>query len=140
MMEPALYSERTRTEHPERIEGDMNVRMAHPTPPRTTWLQLLAIARHDTRERLGALADVPVTIIHGDEDVLIPLERGVLLHELIPASRLAVIPEAAHVLTTDEAEASIAALLEHLAWATDRDDVFALDDSDREADGGRTAA
>jgi pimeloyl-ACP methyl ester carboxylesterase len=120
VMNPALYSQRTRDERPERIEGDMAVRMAHPTPARTAWLQLLAIARHDTRERLSDLATVPVTVIHGEEDVLIPLDRGELLHELIPGSRLAVIPEAGHVLTTDEEEASIAALLDHLEWAVER--------------------
>ena len=120
LMTPALYSKSTRTEHPERMDGDMEVRMAAPTPARTTWLQLLAIARHDTRDRLTDLAGVPVTVIHGDEDVLIPLERGELLHELIPGSRLAIIPEAAHVLTTDEEQASVAALLDHLDWAVDR--------------------
>ena len=119
-MLPALYSKRTREEFPERMEGDMEVRMAQPTPARTRWLQLVAIARHDTRHRLSELAGLPVTVIHGEEDVLIPLERGVELHEAIPGSRLAVIPEAAHVLTTDDAEASVAALLDHLDDASER--------------------
>jgi 3-oxoadipate enol-lactonase len=138
IMEPALYSQRTRTENPQRIDGDMEVRMAHPTPPRTTWLQLLAIARHDTRERLADLAGLPVTVIHGDEDVLIPPERGHLLHELIPGSRLALIPEAGHVLTTDDAEASVAALMDHLAWAGGAPAPMG-DEPELEADGGIAA-
>ena len=129
LMEPALYADRTRSDHREEIDRDMDVRTAHPTPARTTWLQLVAIARHDTRERLADLAGIPMTVIHGEEDVLIPLERGLLLHDLVPGSRVAIIPEAAHVLTTDDAEASIAALLDHLSWAVDGDPI---DDDDRD--------
>ncbi len=136
IMLPALYSQRTRTEFPQRMEGDMQVRMAQPTPPRTTWLQLVAIARHDTRHRLSELARFPVTVIHGEEDVLIPLERGKELHDCIPGSRLAVIPEAGHVLTTDDPEASIAALLDHLDDGAERWDDFEEGDAEPELGAG----
>jgi pimeloyl-ACP methyl ester carboxylesterase len=92
LMEPALYAERTRSEQREKINRRHGRAHGAPHAGADHWLQLLAIARHDTRERLADLAGVPMTVIHGEEDVLIPLERGLLLHDLVPGSAVAVIP------------------------------------------------
>lgn len=115
---PMLYARRTRDEHPDRLAEDLEARLVDPTPARTSWAQIAAIRGHDTRHRLGELAGVPTTVVHGDEDVLVPTERGVTLAESIPGARLVLVAEAGHLLTTDNEPDSAAAVLGHLEWAS----------------------
>ena len=114
---PMLYAQRTRDERPEVLAEDLKVRMADPVPARTSWAQMAAIRSHDTRHRLSELADLPVTVIHGDEDVLVPTGRGRDLAEQIPGSRLVLVPGAGHLLTADNEQGSADAVLGHLEWA-----------------------
>src|SRR3954452_3708360 len=88
---PALYAQRTRDEQPERVEADLRIRLpgnTHNRKPRgrtsrpdrpdtgTRRAQRAATARHDTRSRLAELEGLEVTVIHGEEDVLVPAEAG----------------------------------------------------------------
>ena len=114
---PMLYAKHTRDERPEVLADDLKVRLSDPTPARTSWSQLAAIRLHDTRHRLSELAGLPVTVIHGDEDVLVPTDRGRDLAEQIPGSRLVLVPGAGHLLTSDNEQGSADAVLGHLAWA-----------------------
>ena len=114
---PMLYAKHTRYERPEVLEDDLKVRLTDPTSARTSWAQLAAIRVHDTRHRLSELRDLPVTVIHGDEDVLVPTDRGRDLAEQIPGSRLILVPGAGHLLTSDNEQGSADAVLDHLAWA-----------------------
>ena len=106
LVAPALYAARTRREQPERVREDLAVRVADATPPATVYAQLAAAARHDTRARLRELADLPVTVLHGAEDALVPVQRGRELAEAIPGARLIELPETGHLLSTD-AEAEV---------------------------------
>jgi pimeloyl-ACP methyl ester carboxylesterase len=115
----ALYADATIHEQPERIEEDMAMRLVDPTPALTTYAQLAAIAGHDTRHRLGELADIPTTVIHGDQDRTQPLERGRELADLIPGARLEVVP-AGHLFVTDAEAESVDALDRHLAAVAGR--------------------
>jgi pimeloyl-ACP methyl ester carboxylesterase len=118
LVAPALYAARTRREQPERVREDLAVRVADATPPATVYAQLAAAARHDTRARLRELAGLPVTVLHGAEDALVPVQRGRELAEAIPGARLIELPETGHLLSTD-AEAEVAAALRdhlQLAW------------------------
>ena len=114
LVAPALYAERTRREDPERVRVDLEIRVADATDPRTTYAQLAAIVRHDVRERLSELAGLPTTVIHGEEDRLVPVERGRELARLIPGASLVTLPDCGHILTTDAEEEAAAAILEHL--------------------------
>jgi pimeloyl-ACP methyl ester carboxylesterase len=119
---PALYSPRTRREHPEKVREDLAVRITDATSIQTIVAQMGAIAGHDTRMRLGALAGLPVTVVHGLQDALVPVDRGRALAELIPGAKLVLIPRCGHVLAT-EAERELPAIVRrHLqrareAWA-----------------------
>lgn len=114
LLVPALYAERTRREAPERIEQDLELRRRDATPPQTILAQMLAVATHDTRARLGELEGLPVTVIHGDEDALVPVQRGRQLAKLIPGAQLAEIPGTGHLLLTDAEAAVLAAIDTHL--------------------------
>jgi 3-oxoadipate enol-lactonase len=111
---PMLYSEHTRAAAPGRVEEDLRIRSQNATDPKTTLAQMAAIALHDTRERLHELASLPVTVIHGDGDLLVPPSHGEALAEGIPGARLVLLPGAAHVLTTDDEPGLSAAVREHL--------------------------
>jgi pimeloyl-ACP methyl ester carboxylesterase len=115
---PALYAPSTRRRFPQRVSEDLEIRLADATDVRTTLAQMAAIVAHDTRTRLGRLAGVPVTVIHGIEDALIPVEHGRDLAARIPGARLVLVPNCGHMLTTD-AEREVAAIIRrHLASAS----------------------
>jgi 3-oxoadipate enol-lactonase/4-carboxymuconolactone decarboxylase len=57
----------------------------------------------------------PATVIVGERDLATPVAAAEALRDMIPGSRLTVIPEAAHLPTLERAEASTAAILDHLA-------------------------
>jgi 3-oxoadipate enol-lactonase len=65
-------------------------------------------------DRLGALA-MPVLVIHGETDRLVPPENGHILARAIPHSKLVMIPNASHIFFTDQPEASKDAILSFLA-------------------------
>ena len=44
----------------------------------------------------------PVLILWGREDTWIPLERGEVLHDMIPGSLLPVIPDAGHLVIEEQ--------------------------------------
>lgn len=114
---PALYAQGTRDEHPERIREDLVVRTADATSLRTTLGQMAAIVRHDTRDRLHELEGLQTTVIHGEEDSLVPPERGRRLAAAIPGARLVTIPACGHMMTTDAEEQTAAAVRAHLERA-----------------------
>jgi len=64
--------------------------------PRDSYMrQVLASARHDTFDRLDAIA-CPVMIIHGEDDVMIPVGNAHLLKERMPHAELHVLAGLGH--------------------------------------------
>jgi pimeloyl-ACP methyl ester carboxylesterase len=114
---PGLYAARTRREAPGRMEEDLRLREADATPGATVLAQLAAAALHDVRPRLGELAGLPVTVVHGQEDGIIPAKDGVALAAGIPGARLVMLPDCGHMLTTDAEHATADAVLDHLGAA-----------------------
>src|SRR5207244_12228913 len=66
-----------------------------------------------TIDRLGALA-MPVLVIHGETDRLVPPENGRIIARAIPQAELVMLPNASHIFFTDQPEASKRALLSFL--------------------------
>ena len=90
--------------------------LANPNPqePEAFGRQLRATARHEARERLGALA-MPVHVIGAERDVLLPVWKSRELAELIPGARLTVLERAAHGVNLEDAATFNAAVLDFLA-------------------------
>jgi 3-oxoadipate enol-lactonase len=64
--------------------------------PRDSYMrQVIAAAKHDAWERLHLIA-CPVLIIHGADDVMVPVENAYLLKRHIPHAELQVLPGAGH--------------------------------------------
>ena len=111
---PLLYSDRTRTDRPDRLDADLRMRTEDETPAATALGQAAAIFGHDTRERLGGLR-MPVLVVHGEEDRLVPVRAGHEIARLIPHARLEIVAAAGHLLSTDAEEQTAGAILDFLA-------------------------
>jgi 3-oxoadipate enol-lactonase len=114
-----LYGDDTRLRHPERIEEDLEQRSKIPTTPTGYFGQLQAATLHDAFDELPSI-DVPVLVVHGDADLLIPTENGRLLASRIPRAELVLVPGAGHMLQTDGGEVNREAVLRFLARAGER--------------------
>jgi 3-oxoadipate enol-lactonase len=114
LVAPSLYASATLRDHPDRVADDLDRRMADSTSPLTLYAQLGAIALHDTRPRLSELEGMPVLVVHGLEDRLVPPARARELAELIPGAQLELIPACGHLLTTDAEKQTAGAILAHL--------------------------
>lgn len=108
-----LYGEETRARHPERIEQDLIERSRIPTAPKGYFGQLQAASRHDVWDALPTL-DVPVLVVHGDADLLVPTENGRRIASRIPGAELVLLPGAGHMLQADAGDAVREAVLRFL--------------------------
>jgi len=78
----------------------------------------LACEGHDTRSRLPSLK-TPTLLLGGASDIVMTLRHNVLLHELMPNSRIVTTPNVGHQLVAEAPEAVVPTILEHLAqWKT----------------------
>ncbi|HVO23375.1 MAG TPA: alpha/beta fold hydrolase [Candidatus Margulisiibacteriota bacterium] len=66
-----------------------------PTPPETAMRAMAGMFGWTTYDRLPQIK-APTFIVHGDQDVLIPVENAYLLHERIPGSQLHIVQGAGH--------------------------------------------
>jgi pimeloyl-ACP methyl ester carboxylesterase len=114
LVAPLLYARATREQRPALVEEDLEVRMADPTSPITVYAQMGAIAAHDARDRLDELAGLPTLVLHGEEDALVPPDRGRELAGLISGARLEMVPACGHIVATDAEEPVTEAILAHL--------------------------
>jgi len=99
----------------ERVEEDVAIRERTAISNDAFNAQYQAIRSWPgTLDRLGALA-MPVLVIHGETDRLVPPENGRILARAIPHSKLVMIPHASHIFFTDQPEAPQAAILSFLS-------------------------
>jgi pimeloyl-ACP methyl ester carboxylesterase len=96
------------------LTRQMKLRIGRPLPRSTVMGQLSAMARHDTRKRLGAL-HVPTLIIKASKDILIRPSASDRLQTLIPNSRVVEIADAGHGVIFQSAALVNQALAEHFA-------------------------
>lgn len=96
----------------EALKRQMMMRLSGTLPKSTVLGQLGAIARHDTRRRLGTL-ELPTLIVKAGKDVLIRPVASDRLRTLIPHARLVEIPDAGHGVIFQSAAQVNQALREH---------------------------
>jgi pimeloyl-ACP methyl ester carboxylesterase len=72
---------------------------------------LRALYTHDKTIALGALTDIPVLVICGEEDLLTPVEHSRAICAVLPDAEIVVVPEAGHVVLLERHEAVDAVLL-----------------------------
>lgn len=97
-----------------RVEEDLEVRM-RTYPSEASYLgQLQGIMGWESCRRLGSIR-LPVLVIHGTSDRLVPPANGRRLAEEIPGARLLMLPNASHVFFTDQPQAAHEAVLSFVA-------------------------
>jgi 3-oxoadipate enol-lactonase len=112
---PFNYSERARTEHPERIAEDIEQRLSHPFAAQAYRAQMWAGALHDCHDKLHRIT-APTLVVHGREDRLIPVDNGRAIAERIPGAKLLELAGTGHLYPTEapQVDRRIAAfMLEH---------------------------
>ena len=88
----------------------------HPQQPDGFERQADASSRHDLRGRLGELS-MPVHVIAGEHDVLVPRWKQEELAAEIPGARLTVIERGSHALQLEKPQEFSAAVLDFIADA-----------------------
>jgi pimeloyl-ACP methyl ester carboxylesterase len=110
VMVPYIYDPSTPR---SRIEEDLAVRRRTFPTAAGYYAQVQGVATFSTSDRIGSLA-MPVLVIHGGTDRLVPVGNGKTLARKIPGAELVILPDASHVFPTDQPEASVTAVLEFL--------------------------
>jgi 3-oxoadipate enol-lactonase len=105
-----LYSSTTPL---ERIEEDLAVRSRCSWSKQGFWNQFAAILMWNSYRWLPRLR-VPTLVVHGEQDRLIPPANARKLARRIPGARYCSIPNAGHILMTDQPEACRAVILRFL--------------------------
>lgn len=98
--------------HRARFEADLD-RAFNPFPGHRT-----AVMSSPSRRDALASLDVPVLVIHGDEDPLLPFEHGVATADAIPGARLLRLPGAGHIDCLDRPDMIVPSILDLLASST----------------------
>ena len=105
-------------DHPEMVEFIRTAMLnnPHPQPPEAFARQLAASSRHDARAGLGSLT-MPTHVIGGECDILVPVWKSKEIAELIPGTRLTILPGAPHGLSVERAEEFNALVLDFITEA-----------------------
>ena len=82
-------------------------------------LQMRAIAEHDASERLAALR-TPTLVLHGTQDMMVPLANASALADAVPGARLALMEGAGHLFFWEAPERAAELVLEHLESKSDQ--------------------
>ncbi|MDO9515204.1 MAG: alpha/beta hydrolase [Syntrophales bacterium] len=96
------FSERFIKEHPEKIDEFVEVSLRYYQPADAFERQFAACLKHDTVDRLCRM-DLPVLIMTGDDDPLVPSVNSHILKELIRGSGLYLYPGRRHCFFIEEA-------------------------------------
>ena len=111
MLSPWLFTHRF-FQQAEAVKGFLGIVAGNPFPQSAAGFQRQcdAIMKHDTRDRLPQIK-APTHVIVGTEDVLTPARHSRWLAERIRGAKLTELPNAAHVLNMENAEAFNGALI-----------------------------
>lgn len=88
--EPWVY------EYPNMFEQFISDLLRYHRPLEGLLGQMQALSKFNLSRRVSSIR-IPTFIVHGDEDAMVPLESGKMLHQLIPESQMIEIKGAAHL-------------------------------------------
>ena len=95
------------------IEEDWSVRMPLAASSTGYLAQAMGSSQWNGYARIASIA-VPTMVLHGELDRLVPPANGQKIAERIPGAELVLVPDANHVLTTDQSEQVNTILLDWL--------------------------
>jgi 3-oxoadipate enol-lactonase len=98
----------------EAFERFLAIGSSHAVAVRVVMAQMQACAAHDTSARLGAL-EMPVLVVHGTEDQLLPVQNGRVIASRIPGARLEILDGIGHLFFWERPELSAELVRAHSA-------------------------
>jgi len=110
-MVPYIYDASTPR---ERIDQDLAVRRTVYPTTEGYMGQVQGIIAWNCFDRLPSI-QAPTLVIHGETDQLVPPENAKIIADRIPGAQRIMLPHASHLFSTDQPEASHAAILQFLA-------------------------
>lgn len=87
--------------------------LAAPTPWETMGRHFTAIQSFDTYDRLPEM-QTPTLIIHGDRDLMIPVENAEVLRQRIPSSQVRIVPGVGHLFFWEKPQEAAQAIMQFL--------------------------
>ena len=102
---PALFSEDVIAREPDRIEQLMRPLTAYPPSPWSVAGQYLAAGLHDRALDLHRIS-APTLVLHGVDDILVPVANAELLARGVPDAELHVLECAGHGLPFEHSDAT----------------------------------
>jgi len=98
---PLLYTNEFIDKNPEYIERTKEQLMKAPIQPEAYERQIQSLLSFNTERRLKKI-EHKTLVIHGKKDILVPLENGQILVDLIPDSKLKYFEKSAHAIFSHE--------------------------------------
>jgi pimeloyl-ACP methyl ester carboxylesterase len=111
---PMLYAKGTPKDV---IEEDLRLRLIRYPTMRGVIYQAMGIPFWSSYRRLKRI-QVPTLVVHGDQDHVLPLINGKRVAKRIPGAKLVVIPNAGHMMMSDQPELTRKTILEFLETVT----------------------
>jgi pimeloyl-ACP methyl ester carboxylesterase len=109
----ALYSPAFARDHPDHVAEDILVGSQNPQPRYAGRRQWEAIQSWDAWDRLADIT-APTLVLHGSDDLLIPVDNARRLAASIPHAELAILEGAGHVYHSEQPEQADGIVLEFL--------------------------
>jgi 3-oxoadipate enol-lactonase len=101
--------------HPQAFERILARRLEFPTPAANWAAQFQACVAHATHGVELAAIRCPATVIHGEEDRVVPLDNGKLLAQRLPGATLVSLPHIGHLPMLEDPPGFAALLRAHLS-------------------------
>ena len=106
-----LYAPGFPDRHPDHVAEDLRIGRAQPHHPQGGRRQWEAMQGFDSSDRLGDLR-IPTLVLHGTEDLTVPVENARRLAQRIPDAELVLLEGAGHLYHSEQADAADAAVLD----------------------------
>jgi 3-oxoadipate enol-lactonase len=101
--------------NPERFEEILAGRLEHPTPIETILAHATACYRFYAEGCAVERVDVPTLVVHGDADLIVPVENGRMLAARLPNARYVELAGRGHNLMLEDPETFSSLVLEFLS-------------------------
>jgi 3-oxoadipate enol-lactonase len=112
---PMTFSDGWAERNGDRFEEILAARGEHPTPDETLDAHINACYGYYARGCEVERIDVPALVVHGDEDLIVPVENGRMLASRLPNARYVELPGVGHNVPIEVPEIFNALVLEFLA-------------------------
>ncbi len=106
--------------HPDLVEALLQYRQGNPVPPEQYQAQVMAgagmaaLTEQQVEARMAALT-MPVLILFGEHDRVVPPKNAELLKAKIPHAQVVILPETGHIFPIEDPEATVQAVTAFLS-------------------------